>query len=69
VDVRDTPNFSASKDEMQAAKTASTKIKTTNLKSSMDQTPDEDKMKKEKFNATVDSLIKALDAAITKHSL
>ena len=51
------------------ARKALTDIKTTRLKSDAYQTPDEDKNKKEKFDAVVDSLIKGLDVAIAKTSL
>ena len=46
------------------ARKALTDIKTTRLKSDAYQTPDEDKNKKGKFDAVVDSLIKGLDVAI-----
>lgn len=54
---------------MQDAKKSLTAIKTTVLKSPVYQTPDQDNKEKEKFDATVDSLINALDTAIAKASL
>ena len=69
IEINDRPNFLAGKDKMQDARKALTDIKTTRLKSDAYQTPDEDKNKKEKFDAVVDSLIKGLDVAIAKASL
>lgn len=69
INIRDEPNFSAGKNEMQDAKKSLTAIKTTVLKSPVYQTPDQDNKEKEKFDATVDSLINALDTAIAKASL
>ena len=69
INISDEPNFLAEKDKMQDAKKALTDIKTTRLKSDAYQTPEDDKKQKEKFDAVVDSLIKALDVAIAKASL
>jgi hypothetical protein len=69
INISDEPNFLAEKDKMQDAIKALNNIKTTRLKSDAYQTPEDDKKQKEKFDAVVDSLIKALDVAIAKASL
>ena len=69
IEVRDKPNFSAKKDEIETAKKALTDIKTTRLKSLLYQTTDDDIKIKGEFDAAVDILSKAFDTAIAKASL